>query len=133
MIRRLPIDALQEGIYDILSTKQDSAPVYDNVPSESDFPYILLSDYEYEFMGAKVMDISEITFEIEIWTEYRGKTAVNTISEEIIAILTSWPIDLSESGFKVISQDAKGGRGSRQDNLFCGVVNFTARVQNLGI
>ncbi|MBU2703878.1 hypothetical protein Ga0466249_005028 [Sporomusaceae bacterium BoRhaA] len=132
MIRRLPIDALQKGIYDILSMKQDSAPVYDNVPSESDLLYILLSDYEYEFINAKTMDISEITFEIEIWTEYRGKSQVNTIAEEIVALLTAWPIDLSANGFKVLSQDAKGGRGSRQEDLFYGIVNFTARVQNIG-
>ncbi len=131
IIRRIPINALQKGIYSILSQYQ-TTDVYDGVPENAAMPYILISDYEYEVQGAKTTDITEITFELEVWTDYGGKAEVNSISEEIATVLTAWPIDLSEDNFKVLSQTVRGGRGTRQDDLFYGIVYFVAQIQNLG-
>lgn len=131
MKRRVPINPLQTAIYNILKEKQET-PVYDKLPTKYTFPYILISDYEYELGGSKTTDITDITFELEIWTEYRGKTQVNEIAEDIITVLTAWPIDLSAHGYRVTSKDAKGGKGARQDSYFYGIIYFTAKIQNLG-
>lgn len=149
MIRRLPVNALSKAIYDILSTKQTTL-VFDGEPGYKkddagnylrdsdgnripvDFPYILISDYEYEFGGAKDIDITDVMFELEIWTSYAGKKEVNTIAEEVVNVLTAWPMDLSADGFIVSDKDAKGGKGTRSEENFYGIVNFSVKVQNVG-
>lgn len=132
IIRRLPLNPLQKGVYEILATKQ-TTPVYDCVAEDAIFPYIAFSDYEFEVEGSKTSDISVITLEIEIWSDYAGKAVINDVAEDIIAVLTAWNIDLSADGFNVLSQDVRGGKGARHEGLFYGVVYFTARVQNIGI
>lgn len=132
MIRRIPLNALQIGVYSILSTKQTTV-VYDAVPEGAELPYITFSDYEYEFAGSKDVDIVNVTLEIEIWSDYFGKGAINGIAEDVTAVLTAWPIDLSADGFRVLEQEAKNGKGARSGTEFYGVVYFSARVQNVGI
>ncbi|TWH49595.1 DUF3168 domain-containing protein [Sporomusa sp. KB1] len=131
MRRRVPINPLQTAIYNLLKEKQ-TTPVYDKLPKKQSFPYILISDYEYTLSGAKDTDICDITFELEIWTDYQGKTEVNEIVEDITYVLTAGKIDLSASGYKLIEKDAKSGKGARQDALFYGIVNFNAKTQNMG-
>jgi hypothetical protein len=131
IIRRIPINALQKSIYEILTTKQ-TTPVYDSIPKDAVFPYIIISDYEFDIGGSKNVDICKVTFELEIWTKYEGKAEVNSIAEDMTNVLTAWPIDLSAENFNVLSQSVKGGKGARQDGYFYGIVYFTAEIQNLG-
>jgi len=129
---QLPLNILQKKIYEILRDKQ-TTDVYDCVSSDATFPYIAFSDYEYEIDGSKTSAIFTITLEIEIWSDYAGKFVINGIAEDVIAVLTAWPVDLSVDGFNVLSKDVKSGAGRRQDELFYGVVRFVAKVQYIGI
>lgn len=131
MKRRIPLNALQKGVYSIL-TQYQMTQVYDSVPQGAEFPYITFSDYEYDITGSKDSNITELMLEIEIWSDYSGKSAINDIAEDIVNVLTDWPIDLSADGFRLISKDVKGGKGARAAEEFYGVVYFTARVQDLG-
>ena len=132
MKRRLPLDALQIGVYNILSTKQ-TVPVYDSVANGAEFPYIVFSDYEYDIGGSKDTDMSEVTLEIEIWSDYAGKGCINGIAEDIVNALTTYEIDLSADGFRVLIQSVRGGKGVRSGTEFYGVVYFTAKIQNVGV
>ena len=130
--RRIPINALSRDIFTILSDNL-TVPVYENVPIDTDCPYVTISDYEYEMESLKTVDAIKVTFELEIWTDYSGKAEVNSIAEQIVSILTACKFDLSDDGFKVIGQDVKGGRGLRSGDYFYGIVNFAATVQNIGL
>lgn len=53
-------------------------PIYDKVPSNAKFPFIILSDYEFDNGESK--DCSFIINQsIEVWSDYQGKKEINSI------------------------------------------------------
>jgi hypothetical protein len=132
IIRRIPMNALQKGVFFILSTKQ-TTPVYDDVPQDAALPYITLGAFTDKQVGNKTADIHDISQQIHIWSEYEGKKEVNDIANDVTAVLTSWPIDLSADDFNMMSQDVDFFEAFPEEtDGYHGVVTFTAKIQNLG-
>lgn len=126
------MNALQKGVFSILTQKQ-TTPVYDDVPEEAELPYITLGAFTDKQVGNKTADVHDISQQIHIWSKYEGKTEVNEIANDITAVLTSWPIGLSEEGFNVMSQDVDFFEAFPEEVAgYHGVVTFTAKIQNLG-
>ncbi len=150
IIRRIPMNALQKGVFSILSTKQ-TTPVYDDVPDyQTDeegnlvfdehenyipvkLPYITLGAFTDKPAGNKTADIHDISQQIHIWSEHEGKKEVNDIANDITAVLTSWPIDLSHDGFDVMGQDVDFFEAFREETSgYHGVLTLVCKIQNLG-
>ena len=132
IIRRIPMDALQQGVYSVLSEKQ-TTPVYDDVPSGTAMPYITLGAFTCKNVGNKTTDISDISLQLHIWSEYSGKSEINEIANDVTAALTSWPIDLADAGFNVMAQDVDFFEAFPEDSGgYHGVITFVAKIQNLG-
>jgi len=150
IIRRIPMNALQQGVYSILTTKQDT-PVYDDVPGiqyddngnpilDDDgnvipvkLPYITFGDFTCKRGGTKDTDISDTSLQLHIWSEYKGKKEVNAIADAMTAVLTYWTIDLSAQNFKVTEQDVDFFESFAEENTgYHGVVTFVSKIQNLG-
>ena len=52
--------------------------IYDKVPANAKFPFIIVSDYEFD--GGESKDCSFIINQnIEIWSDYQGKKEINSI------------------------------------------------------
>jgi hypothetical protein len=152
IIRRIPMNALQKEIFQILSTKQttsvyddvadyqkgeDGNPILDDdgnlIPIQPAYPYITLGAFTAKQVGNKTADIYDISQQIHIWSEYEGKKEVNEIANDIIVVLTSWPIDLSADRFNMMSQDVDFFEAFSEEVAgYHGVVTFTAKIQNLG-
>jgi hypothetical protein len=132
IIRRIPMNALQKGVYSILSTKQ-TTPVYDDVPGDAVLPYVTIGAFTCKPIGGKTSDISDISLQLHIWSDYSGKMEVNGIANDITAVLTSWPIDLSADGFNMMSQDVDFFEAFPEEvQGYHGIVTFVAKIQNLG-
>lgn len=132
IIRRIPMNALQRGVYSILSQYQ-TTPVYDDVPENAKLPYITLGAFTCKQTGNKTADICDISLQVHIWSEYEGKKEVNEIANDVTAVLTSWPIDLSAEGFNMMSQDVDFFEAFPEEVAgYHGVITFTAKIQNLG-
>lgn len=130
--RRIPMNALQKGVYFILSQYQ-TTPVHDDVPPDAVLPYITIGAFTCKQVGSKTADISDISLQLHIWSEYSGKSEVNEIANDVTAVLTSWPIDLSEDGFNVMSQDTDMFEAFPSDeDGYHGVIIFVAKIQNIG-
>jgi len=126
------MNALQKGVFSILSTKQ-TTPVYDDVPEEAVLPYITLGAFTDKQTGNKTTDIHDISLQIHIWSEYEGKKEVNEIADDVTAVLTSWPIDLSTENFNIMSQDVDFFEAFPEETAgYHGVITFIAKIQNLG-
>jgi hypothetical protein len=126
------MNALQTGVYSILSTKQ-TTPVYDDVPSDAALPYITFGAFTDKQDGNKTADVHDISLQVHIWSEYEGKKEVNEIANDITAVLTSWPIDLSADNFNVMSQDVDMFEAFPEETAgYHGVITFVAKIQNLG-
>ena len=140
--RRIPMNALQKGVFLILSAKQ-TTPVYDDVPEYQTgpegnpvrvvLPYITLGAFTDKQIGNKTADIHDISQQIHIWSEYAGKKEVNEIANDITAVLTSWPIDLTKDGFNVMSQDVDFFEAFPEESSgYHGVITLVAKIQNVG-
>jgi hypothetical protein len=132
IIRRIPMNALQKGVFGILSTKQ-TTPVYDDVPEGAVLPYITIGAFTDKQTGNKTADIHDISQQIHIWSQWEGKKEVNEIANDVMAVLTSWPIDLSADGFNMMSQDVDFFEAFPEETFgYHGVITFVAKIQNLG-
>ncbi len=133
MIRKIPLNALQKGVFSIL-TQHQATPVYDAVPKSAVLPYVTLGEFTNKFGGAKGVDISDVSLQIHIWSKREGKAEVNRIAEDLVEALTLNSADLSADGFRVNSQDIDFFEAFPEEIAgYHGVLTFIAKVQNLGV
>jgi hypothetical protein len=131
IIRRIPMNALQKGVFSIISTKQ-TTPVYDDVPEDAVLPYITIGAFTCKQTGNKTADVYAISQQIHIWSAYEGKKEVNEIANDVTAVLTSWPIDLSEDSFNAMSQDVDFFEAFPEEIAgYHGIITFVAKIQNI--
>lgn len=132
MIRHIPMVAFQTALYKLLTEKQ-TTPVYDDVPSKMTPPAITFGTFVSTMGGAKQVDISEVKIYLDLWSEYEGKMEINTIAEEVSAVYTAWDLDLSESGYRVISKDIVEFNAYPEEKTgYHGVLTLTAEIQYIG-
>jgi len=131
-VRRIPLNALQKAIYSAL-TQYQTAPVYDDVSESATPPYITLGAFTCKANGSKAVDISDVSLQLHIWSQYNGKAEVNEIANDVINVLTAVPLDLSADGFRVMSQDIDFFEAFPEDEYgYRGVITFVAKIQNIG-
>tara|TARA_R110000737_G_scaffold63487_2_gene91084 strand:- start:85 stop:492 length:408 start_codon:yes stop_codon:yes gene_type:complete len=84
---------LQTSLYNLLSG--DSAldslvgnnKIFDNVPQDTSYPYVILSNESAQNTGTKTLDGNEYSIDVEVWSQYRGKKEIKDIMERIYALL----------------------------------------------
>lgn len=131
-IKRIPLVPLQKAIYADLLQYQ-TTPVYDDVPHNAKLPYITLGSFTCKNNGAKNTEISDVTLQIHIWSEYSGKAEVNEIANDVIAVLSAVPMDLSADNFKTMIQEIDFFEAFPEESAgYHGVITFVAKIQNLG-
>lgn len=134
-MRRIPLIPLQKAIYEALQPPvyEDGVPVYDDVPEDAALPYITLGGFTCKTNGAKQTDISDVSLQIHIWSEYEGKLEVNEIANDIITILSAVKLDLSADNFNVMSQGVDFFEAFPEEQYgYHGIVTLVAQIQNLG-
>lgn len=93
--RRIPFNAVQKAIYELLATGQ-TIPVYDRIPTgQEPMPYVWLG----EFHGAPIDDnksssLHRISQRIDIWSGEQGKREVNGILDDVSYLLTTYRLEL---------------------------------------
>lgn len=132
ILRRIPMTALQKGLFFLLSSGQ-TTPVYDDVREDAPMPYITLGAFTCKHNGVKTADIWDTSIQIHIWSEYEGKTEVNDVANDIATVLSSAVIDLSVEHFKVLSQDVDMFEAFPEEEFgYHGIVTLVCKIQNLG-
>lgn len=61
--------------------------VYDVVPQKTALPYVEIGDGEYNTLAADVMNLSEIRFQVDVWTDANGRKTALTILNRLYAVL----------------------------------------------
>lgn len=130
--RRIPMNAFQTGLYQLLTAGQ-TTPVYDDVPERARPPYITLGEFACKRVKEKTGDIWEVSQKVSIWSSYAGKAEVNEIANDIATVISSAGIDLSASHFRVMSQEVDSVEAFPEETYgFYGEVTIEAQIQNLG-
>ena len=132
IMRRIPMTALQTGLFDLLSAGQ-TTPVYDDVPEDVLFPYITIGAFTCKRVADKTSDIWDASIQIHIWSNYNGKAEVNAIANDITTVVSSVVPDLSAQGFSVISQDVDFFEAFPEEEFgYHGVLTIVVTIQNTG-
>lgn len=129
--KRIPLNALQKGVYDILTAYQET-PLYDDVPEDAALPYVTFGLFTAKSAGGKVTDISDVSITLFIWSDYEGKAEVNQIAEEIIAVLGEHKPDLAAYDFKVMNLEFDMLEAfPEEEDGYRAAVTFIAKIQNM--
>ena len=132
IFRRIPMTALQTGLYNLLLAGQ-STPVYDDVPEDAVFPYITIGAFTCKRLADKTSDIWDTSMQLHIWSSYNGKAEVNKIADDITTVLSSAMIELSSERFSVLSQDVDFFEAFPEAEFgYHGVITVITTIQNLG-
>ena len=130
IMRRIPMTALQTGLFDLLSAGQ-TTPVYDDVPDNAVFPYITIGAFTCKRVPDKTSDIWDATIQIHIWSTYSGKAEVNAVANDVTTVLSSAAI--AAQGFVVISQDVDFFEAFAEEEFgYHGLLTLVVNIQNTG-
>ena len=91
---------VQKAVYDLLSASTSLPGIYDETPDDSTFPYITLGDFTEERFDTMGNYGSEITFNVHIWSQYRGYKEAYEYLAIVDSILDY--AELSSSGFSCV-------------------------------
>ena len=89
----IPIEDLQRAVYERLS--QDAAlqaaggAVYDEVPEDAAAPYVQLAEQRHRSFNAKGASGWEATFEVNVWSTYRGTREVAAVANLVAAAMNA--------------------------------------------
>lgn len=101
MISRIPFNEVQQGLYQLLSRGQ-TVPVYDSIPDGSEaMPYIWLGEFHgAPAEGNKTVVMHQVSQQLHIWSDQKGKLEVNGIMNDIVTLLTKYQLSLD--GFRQV-------------------------------
>lgn len=129
-MKRIPLNAFAKAMYELLSTYQ-TTPVYDDIPEGAKAPYISFGLFTSKDAGTKVNDISDSTLNIDIWSDYSGKKEVNSIANDVIAVINTGAFNIGDD-FRF-----EGGQVDffesfpEDDGGYHGVITFLAKIRNM--
>ena len=76
------LSSYQSAIYEKLTSLGYN--VYDEVPENAKFPYVVIGDIEFQEAQGHFEDMLDISVNLLIWSIWEGKKEVNDISSDII-------------------------------------------------
>lgn len=101
-MKRIPMDALQRAVYEFL-TKHQTTPIYDDVPTGAELPFVLFGDFEAVPGGAKAFDAAEVTLALEIYSDQQGRREVNEIADDLCTLFEYSFVEIADD-FEVEAQ-----------------------------
>ncbi|MEQ1887566.1 MAG: DUF3168 domain-containing protein [Alphaproteobacteria bacterium] len=90
---------LQQVIFARLDTLL-AEPVYDHVPQNAPFPYVVVGDAAVSAWGAGDLSGEQHALSIHIWSRYQGRKEMKQIMSSIMAALDG--VALSLSGHQLV-------------------------------
>ena len=130
MIKRIPLAASLIALINTLKTCQ-TTPVLNKVTEPDIMPYIKVGAFTCKSGGSKDTDITDITSQIHIYSDYDGELEMNEIADDVIHVIGVVMLDLTADGFAVIDQHYDMFESFEDEYGYHGIVTFVAQVQNV--
>lgn len=97
---------LQKAIFTALNGNTSgisgaNVPVYDDVPQDTSYPYVLIGEETTANNGSKTLDGVEHTQTIHVWSQYRGRREIKEIMGSVYENLHN--TDISVSGATLVN------------------------------
>jgi hypothetical protein len=120
MARKIGVSEVHAALYTLIDTL--SYDVYDHVPEQKVYPYIVIAD---AFSGDEGDDKSNfgrsVTQRINIWSDYRGKKECEDIADAIAALVDT---SLTVTGFQVIHVTHSADFSRENESVYRGMVDI---------
>ena len=89
------------GVTDLVGRAKNPR-IFDHVRQGSEFPLIVIGEYEDEGVRTKQRSASQPSFAVEVYTKTKGMRQMNDIMDVVLSSLTESVLDLSADGFRSI-------------------------------
>ena len=124
---------LQKAIFTKLSGNVDgldgvNIPVYDDVPQQSNYPYVQIGEETSANNGTKTLDGIEHTLTMHIWSQYRGRREIKTIMKSVYDLLHNTAISVSGASLVNVRQEFSTTLSENDGITRHGVIRFRAVV-----
>lgn len=102
MALKIPFNAVQRALYELLS-KGQTVPVTEHIPTgQEEFPYIWIgASNDVPENDNKTNDIHLLTQEIDLWSDQGGTLEINNIMNDVIFLVTHYKLRMP--GYHVIN------------------------------
>ena len=120
---------IQNAIYQALVPT--GIPVYDFVPQDSDYPYIVIGDTTSLPNDTDTEIGSDSTITIHVWSRYRGRLEVKQIQQAIYDILHRAQLSVSGSHFVMIDCEFQESFRDADGLTMHGVQRFRMLIEDL--
>ena len=124
---------LQKAIYAKLNGNVDgldgaNIPVYDDVPQQSNYPYVQMGEETSANNGTKTLDGLEHTLTMHIWSQYRGRREIKTIMKSVYDLLHNTAISVTGASLVNVRQEFSTTLAENDGITRHGVMRFRAVV-----
>lgn len=124
---------LQKAIFTALDgnvTGIDSASVsvYDDVPENTAYPYVILGEETSANSGTKSLDAIEHTLTLHVWSQYRGRREIKEIMQSVYSLLHNTAITVTGASLVNIRQEFNNTLMESDGITRHGVMRFRAVV-----
>lgn len=126
---------LQQAVYATLDaagiTDEAGDPikgVYDDVPEDSDYPYIVVGEETANNISTKTVDAHEHTLTLHVWSVYRGRKEIKIIMGQVYDALHDSDINVSGASLVNLKQEFERTLMEGDGITRHGVIRFRAVV-----
>jgi hypothetical protein len=134
----LAANEIQKAIFVRLTAQLAGTPVYDHVPQDSAFPYVVIGADTSIPWDTKTNDGQEFTCTFHVWDKLAaGRKSVKSLMQNIYSALHQQESNLSLSGFTVVLMRCEFTETYQEtavegevDHYYHGVMRFRALVRN---
>jgi len=124
---------LQKAIFAKLNGNVDgldgaNIPVYDDVPQQSNYPYVQMGEETSANNGTKTLDGLEHTLTMHIWSQYRGRREIKTIMKSVYDLLHNTAISVTGASLVNVRQEFSTTLSENDGITRHGVIRFRAVV-----
>lgn len=91
---RSPFLVLHKAQYDRLKSALPGHRIYDNLPEQAAFPYVVMGEVSGRDWSDKFTPGQIVFSTIHIWSQYPGRKEAAEIQDQVLQALTSASLDL---------------------------------------
>lgn len=129
--KRLPLQALQKAVRDILADCQ-TTPIYEHVGEAARLPLIAFGEINLSGDDAKGIALYMVEMELEIYSGANSRSEVNSILDDVATVLTVARLNMQTAGFAVVDQDVVEVRTNpRESKGYGATLRLAVQIQDM--
>jgi hypothetical protein len=128
---RNPLNAVQQGVYARLKGDMADVSVWDFIPPDSPYPYVVIGEAVLDMEPTKDGGLWIVRCPFFVWTKNEGMRDLNTLSGSVFGSLTREKLDLEADSFSNYFVSLETVGGMRTSKLTDGTNFFQQATLNL--